>query len=92
MLMVLQKFGKPLANPYVHVQAAFMLMVLRKLGEPLANLCPCTGSFHVDGPAKVWQATCKSLCSCTGSFHADGAAEAWRAACKSLSMFRQRSC
>ncbi len=37
MLMVLRKFGKPLANPYVRVQAAFMLMVLRKLGQPLAN-------------------------------------------------------
>jgi hypothetical protein len=37
MLMLLRKFNKPLANPYIHVQAAFMLMVLRKLGEPLAN-------------------------------------------------------
>jgi hypothetical protein len=61
MLMVLQKLGKPLANPYVHVHAAFMLMLLRKFGKPLANLCPCTGSFHADGAAEAWRAACKSL-------------------------------
>jgi hypothetical protein len=84
MLMVLQKLGEPLANPYFHVQAEFMLMVLRKLGEPLANPCPCTGSFHADGGAEAWRAACKSLCSCTGSVNADGAAKVWQAACKSL--------
>jgi hypothetical protein len=61
MLMVMRKLGEPLANPDVHVQAAFMLMVLRKLGEPLANPCPCTGSVHADGAAEAWRAACKSL-------------------------------
>jgi hypothetical protein len=49
------------ANPYVHVQAAFMLMLLRKLGKPLANPFPCTGSVHADGAAEAWRAARKSL-------------------------------